>query len=57
MVDLVHYLTNLFLFGIPLLYYHINLRSPIIFRLSSGDINHSLGVSLLFSFITISGLF
>ena len=62
MADLVHCLTNLLLFDIPLLYYYINLRSSIIFCLLSRDIYLSLCISLLtpvFStyFVTVSELF
>ena len=44
-------------FDIPLLYYYINLRSSIIFCLSSGDIYLSLGVSLSCSFVPVFELF
>ena len=44
MFDLPYCLKDLLLFGIPLLYYYVNLRSPIIFCLSSGDIYLSLGI-------------
>ena len=44
-------------FDIPLLYCYINLRSSIIFCLSSGNIYVSLGISLSCSLITISELF
>ena len=54
---LMYYLTNLLFFGIPLLYYYINLRSAIIFWLSSGDIYFSLAISLTCSFVTVSELF
>ena len=57
MVDLVYYLTNLLLFDISLLYYYINLRSSIIFCLTSGDIYLSLGISLSCSFVTAFELF
>ena len=57
MVDLVYCLQNVLFFDIPLLYYYINLRSSIILYLSSGDMYISLGISLLFSFLTISKLF
>ena len=46
MVNLVHCLTNLLFFDIPLLCNYINLRSSIIFCLSSADIYLSLGISL-----------
>ena len=57
MVDLVHYLTNLLFFDIPLLYYYINLISSVILCLSSGDIYLSLGISLSYSFVIVSELF
>ena len=57
MVDFVYYLTNLLFSYIPLLYYYINLRSSIIFCLSSGDIYLSFGISLSRSFLIISELF
>ena len=57
MVDLVYYLTNLLVFDGPLLYYYINLRSSIIFCLSSGDIYLSLGTSLSCSIVTVFELF
>ena len=55
-------LSNKFIFfDIPLLYYYINLKSAINIRLSSGDIYLSLGIflgiSLLFSFITVYCVF
>ena len=61
MVDLVYYPTNLLFFDIPLLYYCINLRSSVIFYLSSGDIL-SLSIFLsnpvfFYSFSTVSELF
>ena len=46
----MHHLTNLLFFGIPLLYYYINLNSPIIFCLSCGDKYFSFGISLLTAF-------
>ena len=45
MFDFVYCLTNLLFFNIPLLYYYINLRSSIVFCLSSGDICLSLAIS------------
>ena len=57
MIDLVYHITNLSFFHIPLLYCYINLRSSIIFCLSSGDIYLSLDISLACSFETISELF
>ena len=52
----MHCLTNLLLFDVSLLYYYINLKSSIIFCLSSGDICLSLGVFLPCSFVTVSEL-
>ena len=46
----MHHLSNLLYFGIPLLYYYINLNSSIICCLSCGDIYLSFGISLLASF-------
>ena len=46
----MHHLTNLLFFGIPLLYYYINLNSSIIFCLYCGDIYLSFGISLLTAF-------
>ena len=57
MVDLVYYLTSLLIFDIPLLYYHINLRSSINFCLSFGDIYLSLCISLSCSFVIVSKFF
>ena len=57
MVGLVYYSINLIFFGIPLLYYYTNLKSSIIFCLSSKDICLSLGISLLCLFVTVSELF
>ena len=57
MVDVMHCLTNLLFFDIPLLYYHINLRSSITFCLSCGDIYLSLDISLSCSFVIVSELF
>ena len=57
MVDFVYCLTNLLFFDIQLLYYYISFRSSIIFGLSSGDIYLSLGISLSYSFLTVSDLF
>ena len=48
---MVYYLTNFSFFGITLLYYYANLRSSIIFYLSSGDLYLSLDISLSCSFI------
>ena len=52
MVDLVDCLT--FFFGIPLLYYNINLRASIVFCLSSGDTYFSLGIFYHAHFYVIS---
>ena len=62
MVDLVHCLRTYYFFkklpfNISLLYYHINLRSSIVFCLSSGGIYLSLGIFLSCSFLTVSQLF
>ena len=58
MADLAYCLTNLLFFDFPLLYYHYtNLRSSIIFYLSSGEIYLSLGTSLSCSSATVSELF
>ena len=57
MVDLVYYLTNLLFFHISLLYHYINLRSSIIFCLSSGHIYLALSISLSCSFVTVSELY
>ena len=46
----MHHLSNLLIFGIPLLYYYINLNSSIICCLSCGDIYLSFDISLLASF-------
>ena len=46
----MNHLADLLFFGIPLLYYYINLNSSIIFCLSCGDIYLSFGISLLTSF-------
>ena len=43
----MYHLTDLLFFGIPLLYYYINLNSSIIFCVSCGDIYLSFGISLL----------
>ena len=48
MVDLMHCLTNLLFFDIPLLCYYTNLNSSIICCLFSGDINLSFGFSISF---------
>ena len=46
----MHHLSNLIFFGIPILYYYINLNSSIICCLSCGDIYLSFGISLLTSY-------
>ena len=46
----MHHLTDLLFFGIPLLYYYINLNSSIIFCLSCGDVYLSFGISLVTTF-------
>ena len=56
MADLMRRLSNLLFFGIPLLYYYINLNSSIICCLSFGEIYLSFGISLLNSFDCISSL-
>ena len=57
MVDLVYYLSNLLFFDIWLLYYYINLKSSIIFCLSSEDKYLSLDNYLSHSFVIVSELF
>ena len=57
MVDLVYYQTNLLSLDISLLYGHINFRLSITLCLSSGDIYHSLGISLSCSFVIVTELF
>ena len=57
MIDLVYCLKNLLFFDIPLLYYHINLRSSITFSLSSEDIHASLGIYLSCLFVIVSESF
>ena len=56
MADLMRHPSNLLFFGIPLLYYYINLNSSIICCLSFGEIYLSFGISLLTSFDCISSL-
>ena len=46
----MHHLSNLLFFGIPVLYYCINLKSSIICCISCGGIYLSFGISLLASF-------
>ena len=43
----MHHLSSLLFFGIPLLYYYINLNSSMICCLSCGDIYLLFGISLL----------
>ena len=50
MSDLVHHLSNMLFFDIPILYYYINANSSIICCLSSGGLYLSFGISLLGSF-------
>ena len=45
----MHHLSNFLFFGIPLLYYYINLNSSMICCLSCGDICLSFDISLLAS--------
>ena len=56
MVDLMHRLSSLLFFGIPLLYCYTNLNSSKVCRLSFGEIYLSFGISLLTSFDCISSL-
>ena len=46
----MNHVTGLLYFGIPLLYYYIDLNSSILFCLSYGDIYLSFGISMLESF-------
>ena len=55
MVNFAYCLTSVLFFDISLLYYYINLRLSIIFCFSSGEIYHSLGISIYF--VTVSELF
>ena len=57
MVNLVYYWTNLLFYDIPLLYFSVDLRSSIIFCLSTGDIYLSLGIYLSCPFVIVSELF
>ena len=62
MIDWVYYLTIFLFLDIPLLYFYINLRPPIIFCLFPGVIYLSLGIYIsksIFSasFVTVSELF
>ena len=52
----MNFLKLLLFFDMSLLYY-FNLSSPIVCCLYSGEIYHSLGISLSCSFVTISELF
>ena len=56
MVDLVFCLTNSLFSDIPLLHYYINLISPIVFFLFSGNIYLLLGIFLSTSKFPISFL-
>ena len=56
MADLMRNLSNLLCFGIPLLYYYINLNSSIICCLSFREIYLSFGIPLLTSLGCISSL-
>ena len=47
----MYHLSDLLFFGIPLLYYHINLNSSMICCLFCGDIYLSFRISLLASFL------
>ena len=59
--QLLYYQSNhqfpLLLFDVPLLHYYIDLSSSIISSLFSQDVYLSLGIYLLFSFVTVSELF
>ena len=57
MNDMVYCLIYLLFSNIPLWYFYIKLRSSIIFCISFGDIDLSLGISLPCSFVTVSKLF
>ena len=57
MANLVHCLTNLLIFDIPLSYYYINIRSSIIFCLFSGDKCFCLDIIWPCSFVTVSEFF
>ena len=58
MANLVYLPGNFFFFfDISLLYYYINLRSSIIFCLSSGDAYFSLRISMSCSFVIVFELF
>ena len=56
MVDLLHSLTSLLFFDIPLLYY-IYLNSATLCCLFSGDIYLSFAISVSFSTVTVSEVF
>ena len=55
----MHHLRYLLFFGIPLLYYHNNLNSSIVFCLSCGDIYLSFGFLLLIALVygSLAGFF
>ena len=57
MINFVYYLTNSLFFDIPLLYYYINLRSSVVFCLSTRDIDLSLDIYLSCPFLIVSKLF
>ena len=58
MVDLAYCLKKLLVFGIPVIYFYINLKLLITFcLLCSEDIYISLGISLSCSFVTIFEFF
>ena len=46
MADLMHYLTNLLFFDVPLLYCYTNLNSSIVLCLSSEDMHLFFGASI-----------
>ena len=56
MVDSVYYVTISLFFDTPLLYYYINLRSPIILCLFSEDIYLFFGIFLPNSMFSVSFL-
>ena len=51
MADMMHHLSNLLFFSIPLLYCYVSLNSSIICCLSCGDKYLSFGISLLASLV------
>ena len=56
MADLMRHLSNLLFFGIPLLYYYINVNYSVICCHSFDEIYLSFGISLLTSFDCIFSL-